>query len=206
MARVPAYGGEGYEKQHTQISARHQQHERRGRSVPDSEEARQNDILIEWLACLRTAAKGTRNNTPRFLPGTSNMNVEEEVFRIQKKLGKMTSLSDGSSLAWRRVIFRQDSKFLGCALARIQEGKYLLGNSLFWVVSFRCVRTAAKGTRNNTPRFLPGTSNMNVEEEVFRIQKKLGKMTSLSDGSRACVRRRRVRETTHPGFCQAPAT
>ncbi|XP_050092919.1 uncharacterized protein LOC126575948 isoform X1 [Anopheles aquasalis] len=119
MARVRAYGGEGYEKQHTQVSAKHQQHERRGRSVRDSEEARQNDILIGWLAC---------------------------------------------------------------------------------------VRTAAKGTRNNTPRFLPGTSNMNVEEEVFRIQKNLGKMTSLSDGSRACVRRRRVRETTHPGFCQAPAT
>ncbi|XP_050100283.1 uncharacterized protein LOC126580963 isoform X3 [Anopheles aquasalis] len=139
MARVPAYGGEGYEKQHTQISARHQQHERRGRSVPDSEEARQNDILIEWLACVRTAAKGGRQND------------------------------------------------------------ILIG----WLA---CVRTAAKGTRNNTPRFLPGTSNMNVEEEVFRIQKKLGKMTSLSDGSRACVRRRRVRETTHPGFCQAPAT
>ncbi|XP_050087566.1 uncharacterized protein LOC126572356 isoform X2 [Anopheles aquasalis] len=69
-----------------------------------------------------------------------------------------------------------------------------------------CVRTAAKGTRNNTPRFLPGTSNMNVEEEVFRIRKKLGKMTSLSDGSRACVRRRRIPETTHPDFCQAPAT
>ncbi|XP_050100282.1 uncharacterized protein LOC126580963 isoform X4 [Anopheles aquasalis] len=139
MARVPAYGGEGYEKQHTQISARHQQHERRGRSVPDSEEARQNDILIGWLACVRTAAKGGRQND------------------------------------------------------------ILIG----WLA---CVRTAAKGTRNNTPRFLPGTSNMNVEEEVFRIQKKLGKMTSLSDGSRACVRRRRVRETTHPGFCQAPAT
>ncbi|XP_050087591.1 uncharacterized protein LOC126579712 isoform X3 [Anopheles aquasalis] len=119
MVRVRAYGGEGYEKQHTQVSARHQQHERRGRSVPDSKEARQNDILIGWFAC---------------------------------------------------------------------------------------VRTAAKGTRNNTPRFLPGTSNMNVEGEVFRIQKKLGKMTSLSDGSRACVRRRRIPETTHPDFCQAPAT
>ncbi|XP_050092247.1 uncharacterized protein LOC126575547 isoform X2 [Anopheles aquasalis] len=67
------------------------------------------------------------------------MNVEEEVFRIQKNLGKMTSLSDGSRA---------------------------------------CVRRRRVG----------------------------GKMTSLSDGSRACVRRRRVRETTHPGFCQAPAT